>query len=465
LVLKDSHQIEGMDIPEATKEADAKMRKLSKPKLQSLSNVNKPGSLASRNHSVSIPYSGLPINQYCIKASYNSAVSGDYVSEEMLGKVLAQGCRFIDFEVFYDSKRDAAFVSYSTDPTYTVIKTKNKVVLDTLLQRIAKDAFTKPPNLHDPLFLHLRIKSKDDRVYKAVAKAVKFALNTKLYPHKIEDTTTMRDVNEKVILIIDKLQNLDWKSGASCNSKKSKDNSKNSKEGFVETYIEPLTVQERKKLEEKIKQRGANKREEEQKKKEEEQKKKNQQSPVLGTKTTTLAPSKKKTTTTTTTTKTPLSKKTTLAPLPPQKQAIINKVANEPTCVDLSTLFHLESGSDTVIREYYTALSQHCKSPPRLMKGNKKTDVKVLRIVEPDITVTDIKKPDVPGVLVPVRNPELAETKNFVMNYGAQIVTYNYYIEDKSLQAYEDIFNTFGFAILPISSVMDHFTPMKRYPQ
>ena len=44
-------------------------------------------------------YSDLPLKEYCIKASYNSAVSGNYVNKNMLKHVLSRGCRFLDLEI------------------------------------------------------------------------------------------------------------------------------------------------------------------------------------------------------------------------------------------------------------------------------------------------------------------------------------------------------------------------------
>ena len=51
--------------------------------------------------SISKKYADLPLKEYCIKASYNTACSGNYVSKDMIRHVLSRGCRFLDFEVFY----------------------------------------------------------------------------------------------------------------------------------------------------------------------------------------------------------------------------------------------------------------------------------------------------------------------------------------------------------------------------
>ena len=60
-------------------------------------NVNNPHGIQS----ISPKNANLPISQYVIKGSYNSAISGNYVSTDMLYYVLSRGCRFIDFEIYY----------------------------------------------------------------------------------------------------------------------------------------------------------------------------------------------------------------------------------------------------------------------------------------------------------------------------------------------------------------------------
>ena len=48
----------------------------------------------------------MPLKEYCVKASYNSAVSGKSVNKNMIKYVLNRGCRFLDFEVFYIKSND-----------------------------------------------------------------------------------------------------------------------------------------------------------------------------------------------------------------------------------------------------------------------------------------------------------------------------------------------------------------------
>lgn len=387
---------EGFDIQEAKDEASLKIKNLPKPKIQSIANINQQvtpiaGSVVSTlspastfntsmrpfsstplssitstggpsttmrssitttrssgvkenfyappddtNNSWMLPKSSMPLIQYCIKSSYNTAISGDYVSEEMLSGVLAQGCRFIDFEVFYDKVSDSPFVAYTTDPSYTTINTKNKIILDTLLSRSIRDGFTKAPNVLDPLLIQLRIKSNDINVYRSVAKSVKYALGEKLYTKQITEKTTLDDVMGKVILIVDKTLNLSWKQNSACIS--------------------------------------------------------------------------------------------------------------DPNCYDLSAFCNIESGSELMRIERYDDLAKQTTIPPHIMNDNMNTDVKLIRIVEPDLTTIANNKV--------IKNPAF---KDYVTNYGAQIVTYNYNNQDQGLKDYENFFSEIGFAFVPISSAIQYF--------
>ena len=46
-------------------------------------------------------YYSLPLMDFCIKGSYNSAFTGKFINVDMLIYQLSRGCRFFDFEVFY----------------------------------------------------------------------------------------------------------------------------------------------------------------------------------------------------------------------------------------------------------------------------------------------------------------------------------------------------------------------------
>lgn len=165
--------------------------------------------------SINASYTQLPISQYLIKGSFNSAVTSNFVSLDMLQYVLTRGCRFIDFEVFYlDGK---PMVSYSNDPNFSILETNNKLLLDNVLAYSIANGFNSPaPNKDDPLFIQLRIKSKDDNVYNQVAKCVNNALSARLYKGQVTKNTKLSDIMGKVVLVMDRTINYNYKSATSC---------------------------------------------------------------------------------------------------------------------------------------------------------------------------------------------------------------------------------------------------------
>ena len=82
--------------------------------------MNGSGTSSSRNLN-------LPLREYCIKSSYNTALSGKYVSTDMIKYVLTRGCRFLDFEIFYVD--NGPCVAYSVDPTFVTVTSKNTIKL------------------------------------------------------------------------------------------------------------------------------------------------------------------------------------------------------------------------------------------------------------------------------------------------------------------------------------------------
>ena len=165
--------------------------------------------------SLNTAYIELPISQYIIKGSYNSAVTENFVNLDMLQYVLSRGCRFIDFEVFYlDGK---PLVSYSNDPNFAILETDNKILLDNVLSYAIANGFNSPaPNKDDPLFIQLRIKSKDDNVYNQVAKSINNTLSSRLYKGQLTKKTKMSEIMGKVVLIIDRTINYKYKESTSC---------------------------------------------------------------------------------------------------------------------------------------------------------------------------------------------------------------------------------------------------------
>lgn len=160
--------------------------------------------------SVSQNNSTLALRQYCIKSSYNSALSGKNISTDAIKYVLSRGCRFIDLEIFLID--DEAQVAYSNDPTFVTIKSLNYVTLNSILQSLMINAFSAPsPNLSDPLFIQFRVKSKNPKIYNLIGMAVSNYLSNKLYKGKVTGDTILSTLMNKVILIIDSTLSPDYK--------------------------------------------------------------------------------------------------------------------------------------------------------------------------------------------------------------------------------------------------------------
>ena len=156
-----------------------------------------------------------PLKEYAIKGSYNTAITGNYVSNDMVKYVLTRGCRYLDLEVlFIDNK---PFVTYTDDNKYEIINTDNKILLDNVLTTIVSNAFTQPtPNYEDPLFIHFRLKSNNNDIYKSVAKSIDSTLRGKLYNKKIDDKTKLSDVMGKVVIVMDKSINRKYAEDSKC---------------------------------------------------------------------------------------------------------------------------------------------------------------------------------------------------------------------------------------------------------
>lgn len=178
---------------------------------------NPPPANTSGIQSVNPANANLPLSEYIIKSSYNSALSGKFIYNDMLKYVLGRGCRFLDFEVYYNKDTLVPFVSYSTDSTYLTIETNNSILLDNILTTVITSGFSADsPNYEDPIFIQLRIKSTDPNVYKAVAKSVDNTLTDKLYTERITKETLLSDIMGKVVLVIDKTINIEYKNFTDC---------------------------------------------------------------------------------------------------------------------------------------------------------------------------------------------------------------------------------------------------------
>lgn len=145
------------------------------------------------------------LKDYIVKSSYNSAVTGKNVNIDMVKYLLNRGVRLLDFEVMLID--NAPMITYTDDKNLETINTDNTLLLDNVFSMIVTNAFVQPtPNVKDPLFIHLRIKSKDDnqQLYRLIAKSIDSVLKDKLYSGNVTKDTFMKDIMGKIVIIIDK---------------------------------------------------------------------------------------------------------------------------------------------------------------------------------------------------------------------------------------------------------------------
>jgi hypothetical protein len=115
------------------------------------------------------------LRDYYIASSYNSCCAGqfldDYVSLDALSNVLKRGARLVDFEIY--SFGGQAVVAASPSSSYDFKGTYNCLPIGQVFSTLNGYAFSgQTPNPHDPLFIHLRVKSNNLDIYKQLAKSL-----------------------------------------------------------------------------------------------------------------------------------------------------------------------------------------------------------------------------------------------------------------------------------------------------
>jgi hypothetical protein len=157
----------------------------------------------------------LPLKELCIKASYNSAYNGydiiNNISEignkhDMIEYVLSRGCRFLDFELYYDNS--IVKLNYTADPTFTTFTnaTPNDVEFNLVMSYITSNYSSGDfiPNKSDPLFIHLRIKSDTTAIYGKIADILAPYSQNLLFTGQINGDTTLSEIYGKIIILMDR---------------------------------------------------------------------------------------------------------------------------------------------------------------------------------------------------------------------------------------------------------------------
>ena len=147
------------------------------------------------------------LNQFYIKTAYNCCslgnYSNDYVGTCILTAILKQGVRCLDFEIF--SIDDKPMVATSTSNSYHNKETYNSIPFSEVLLQISDEAFTGDisPNPNDPLFIHLRIKSKNIKMFSSLNKMLQPDMLPQIYSGEVFPTTKISNVMRKIIIIVD----------------------------------------------------------------------------------------------------------------------------------------------------------------------------------------------------------------------------------------------------------------------
>ena len=173
----------------------------------------------------SIPpkYLNLPIREFIVKSSYNSALSGQYAGKEPIRAVLERGCRLLDFEIY--TRDSIEYVSYSGDPEFKSMDTENEVgkrlSLGDAFNTVIGYSFTSPaPSPNDPLFVSLRIKNNSSEAYSRIAMLIENAFPNRLYKGNINSGTPLSELMGKIVIILDKTSSPGYKNYIKCESSK-----------------------------------------------------------------------------------------------------------------------------------------------------------------------------------------------------------------------------------------------------
>jgi hypothetical protein len=175
-------------------------------KRQHLLTANKKQTIAEPFESIpsitNMKSSSLPLCEYVIKSSINSAVNTSIqIDLEMIAKVLRHGCRFLDFEVY--SIDNVPKVGYSSNKSFTSIETEVVDFID-VMKKIASSAFAPPtPNAQDPLFIQLRLKTKNYDILPKMATDIESSIKSRLYDGPVTKDTILSTLSNRVILIVD----------------------------------------------------------------------------------------------------------------------------------------------------------------------------------------------------------------------------------------------------------------------
>lgn len=165
-------------------------------------------------------YMEYPLREFMIKSSHNSAIVDKTASADAIAFVLGRGCRLLDFEIYtrkMPNGKDVEYVSYSEDPEYRKIETGLTLTLENALNAVAANAFSPPsPAPGDPLFIQLRIKNNSNAAYSRISTVIDKILDKRVYAKPVNGSIPLKDINGKVIIILDVLSAPDYNRYSKC---------------------------------------------------------------------------------------------------------------------------------------------------------------------------------------------------------------------------------------------------------
>jgi hypothetical protein len=158
------------------------------------------------------------LNDYYIKTAYNACSGGSYKNDFVnicnLKSVLKQGVRGLDFQIF--SIDDKPVVSTSTQNSVYIKETYNSVPFTEVMKVIQNYGFSgsTAPNYTDPIIIHLRFNSNNQKMYSYLANIFKSYDSLMLgsqYSFENDGLNLGRqpllNFQNKIILIVDKTNN------------------------------------------------------------------------------------------------------------------------------------------------------------------------------------------------------------------------------------------------------------------
>jgi len=152
---------------------------------------------------------------YYIKTAYNCCSGGNYKNDFVntcnLINVLKQGCRGLDFEIY--SIDDNPVVATSTSNNYYVKETYNYVNFSEVMNILSNYAFSQStsPNYTDPIIIHLRIFSNNQKMFNKFSQIFETYNNLllgKTYSYENQGRNIGKvpilDLKGKIVIIVDK---------------------------------------------------------------------------------------------------------------------------------------------------------------------------------------------------------------------------------------------------------------------